>query len=94
MERGKFSLIKPNNDWRSRFQRLIETQLDMERKWDQMKDKDGFAMKKVNISTLGDHEADEADSVNIVVCVITFLSPYIAMTSWTTVGIIRADFDF
>ena len=65
--RGKFSLIQPNNAWRSGFQDLIMTQLNMERTWDQMKDKDGFVMKKVNVSTLGDHEADEADSVKIVV---------------------------
>ena len=60
-------MIKPNNDWRSGFQGLIRTQLDNERKWVQIKDQDKFVMKKLNISNIGDHVTDEADSVKIVV---------------------------
>jgi len=65
----KSSVINPINDWRSRLKELIQTQMDMERKWSQMKEKKGFAMKELDLSNLGDHDSElsGADIIKIVV---------------------------
>ena len=62
---AKSSVIQPSNEWRSRMKQLIRTQMDMEKKWNQMKEKDGFMMKELDVSHIGDQ--DDADNINIVV---------------------------
>ena len=47
-------------------QQLIRTQMDMEKTWNQMKEKDGFVMEELDVSNIGDHE-DAADIIKIVV---------------------------
>ena len=65
----KSSVVKPYNDWRSRLHELIRTQMDMERKWNQMREKKGFVMKELDVSNLGDHDSElaGADIIKIVV---------------------------
>ena len=61
---GKFSLIKPNNNWRLGLHEVLKVQYDMEEVWNQMTARDG--MREVDISHIGDPEAGE-ETVRIVV---------------------------
>ena len=64
----KISWLKPKDEaWRTRLPELLKMQLEMEKKWNQMKNKDGFVMQEMNMTTVGDHAEDEADLVKIVV---------------------------